>query len=260
MGEIDRPDGRRDARCADRDIDLLERGSIRLLGQLAHSSNETFLVEVVNGADQTGSSSVTQRSWAIYKPEWGERPLRDFPPGLYRRERAAFLLSESLGWGLVPPTVVREEGPFGVGSLQLFIEHDPAEHYFTLIDTLVDGDPAHLDKLRRLAVFDVVANNTDRKAGHVLRGTDGRLWGIDHGLCFAAPFKLRTVIWDFAGERIDAGLLADVAPLADEVPAALAEHLTWFEAAALQQRVQHLLEERVLPEDPTGMRFPWPLV
>ncbi|MFB9071182.1 SCO1664 family protein [Citricoccus parietis] len=256
MDEIDRGDERRDARCADRDIDLLERGPIRLLGQLAHSSNETFLVEVGNDADQAGSSPVTQRCWAIYKPEWGERPLRDFPPGLYRRERAAFLLSESLGWGVVPPTVIREGGPFGVGSLQLFIDHDPAEHYFTL----VDGDPAHLDELRRLAVFDLVANNTDRKAGHVLHGSDGRLWGIDHGLCFAAPFKLRTVIWDFAGERVDAGLLADVAPLADEVPAALAEHLTWFEAAALQQRVQHLLEEQVLPEDPTGMRFPWPLV
>lgn len=256
MGEIDGGAGQRDARCTERGIDLLERGSIRLLGQLAHSSNETFLVEVVNDADQTGSSPVTQGCWAIYKPEWGERPLRDFPPGLYRRERAAFLLSESLGWGVVPPTVIREEGPFGVGSLQLFIDHDPAEHYFTL----VDGDPAHLDELRRLAVFDLVANNTDRKAGHVLRGADGRLRGIDHGLCFAAPFKLRTVIWDFAGERIDAGLLADVAPLADEVPAALAEHLTWFEAAALQKRVEHLLQEQVLPADPTGMRFPWPLV
>ncbi|XKH53688.1 SCO1664 family protein [Citricoccus nitrophenolicus] len=256
MDEIGGWDGQRDARCVERDIDLLERGSIRLLGQLAHSSNETFLVEVVNDADEPGSSPATQRCWAIYKPEWGERPLRDFPPGLYRRERAAFLLSESLGWGVVPPTVIREEGPYGVGSLQLFVDHDPAEHYFTL----VDGDPAHLFELRRLAVFDLVANNTDRKAGHVLHGTDGRLWGIDHGLCFAAPFKLRTVIWDFAGERIDAGLLADVAPLADEVPAALAEHLTWFEAAALQQRVEHLLQEQVLPVDPTGMRFPWPLV
>ncbi|GAA1132689.1 SCO1664 family protein [Citricoccus alkalitolerans] len=255
MDEIGGRDGKRDARCTERDIDLLERGSLRLLGRLAHSSNETFLVEVITDADESGSSPAT-RCWAIYKPEWGERPLRDFPPGLYHRERAAFLLSESLGWGVVPPTVIREEGPYGVGSLQLFIDHDPAEHYFTL----ADGDPAHLDELRRLAVFDLVANNTDRKAGHVLHGTDGRLWGIDHGLCFAAPFKLRTVIWDFAGERIDAGLLADVAPLATEVPAALAEHLMRFEAAALQQRVEHLLQEQVLPVDPTGMRFPWPLV
>lgn len=256
MDGIGGVDGQRDARCAERDIDLLERGSIQLLGTLAHSSNETFLVDVVQEAETNDSAPVTQRSWAIYKPEYGERPLRDFPPGLYRRERAAFLLSESLGWGMVPPTVIREDGPFGVGSLQLFIDHDPGEHYFTL----VNGNSAHLDELRRLAVFDLVANNTDRKAGHVLHGTDGRLWGIDHGLCFAAPFKLRTVIWDFAGERVDAGLVADVAPLADEVPAALAELLTWFEAAALRERVQRLLEEQVLPEDPTGMRFPWPLV
>jgi uncharacterized repeat protein (TIGR03843 family) len=228
-------------------LELLSRGSMELLGQLANSSNETYLVEITHGR---------VRHWAIYKPELGERPLRDFPPGLYRRERAAYLLAEALGWRIVPPTVVREDAPLGVGSVQLFVEHDPLQHYFTL----VAEEPATHGELRRLALFDLVANNTDRKSGHVLRGSDGRLWGIDHGLCFAAPFKLRTVIWDFAGERIDAGLLADIAPLAEEVPDAVAEHLSWFEAEALQRRVDDLLERRAFPDDPTGRRFPWPLV
>jgi uncharacterized repeat protein (TIGR03843 family) len=233
--------------AGDREVDLLARGAIGLLGRLANSSNETFLVEVaLDGA----------RQWAIYKPEIGERPLRDFEPGLYRRERAAYLLSEALGWGLVPPTVVREDAPLGVGSLQGFVEHDPDEHYFTLV---AEAPETH-GQLRRMALFDLVANNTDRKAGHVLRGAAGRLWGIDHGLCFAALFKLRTVIWDFGGERVDDGLLADLAPLADDVPAGVAELLSGTEVRALRRRVQGVLAVPELPVDPTGMRYPWPLV
>jgi uncharacterized repeat protein (TIGR03843 family) len=244
------------------DVELLLGGEIELLGRMVNSSNETFLAEITLGDAQ---------HWAVYKPELGERPLRDFPPGLHRRECAAYLLSEALGWGVVPPTVVREEAPFGVGSLQLFIEHDPDRHYFVLLDGAADlvtlagadgtRDPlAVIDQLRRLALFDLVANNADRKAGHVLAGTDGRLWGIDHGLCFAAPFKLRTVMWDFAGEEIDAGLVADLAPLAEEVPGDLADLLHWREADALQERIRQLLAAPRFPQDPTGMRFPWPLI
>ncbi|MCY1159435.1 MAG: hypothetical protein MOP51_2460 [Citricoccus sp.] len=244
------------------DVELLRCGEIELLGRMVNSSNETFLAELTLGEVQ---------HWAIYKPQLGERPLRDFPPGLHRRESAAFLLSEALGWGLVPPTVVREEAPFGVGSVQLFIEHDPDRHYFVLLDGAADAvalagpagpeDPlAVVDQLRRLALFDLVANNADRKAGHVLAGTDGRLWGIDHGLCFAAPYKLRTVMWDFAGEEVDAGLVADVAPLAEEVPGELADLLHWREADALQARVRQLLTTPRFPQDPSGMRFPWPLI
>jgi uncharacterized repeat protein (TIGR03843 family) len=244
------------------DAELLLCGEIELLGRMVNSSNETFLAELtLRGAQH----------WAIYKPELGERPLRDFPRGLHRRERAAYLLSEALGWGVVPLTVVREEAPFGVGSLQLFIEHDPDRHYFVLLDGAADRaalaepagaeDPlAVVDQLRRLALFDLVANNADRKAGHVLAGTDGRLWGIDHGLCFAAPFKLRTVMWDFAGEEVDAGLVADLAPLAEEVPGELADLLDWREADALQARVRQVLAAPRFPQDPTGMRFPWPLI
>ena len=250
------------------DEELLRGGHIELLGRMVNSSNETFLAELTLGDSQ---------HWAIYKPELGERPLRDFPPGLHRRERAAYLLSEALGWGVVPPTVVREDAPFGPGSVQLFIEHDPDRHYFVLLEGAADragtaghegapwaGEPvdpgAVVDQLRRLALFDIVANNADRKAGHVLAGTDGRLWGIDHGLCFAAPFKLRTVMWDFAGEPIQARLVADLEPLAADVPGDLADLLHWREADALQARVRQLLAAPWFPEDPTGMRYPWPLV
>ncbi len=125
----------------------------------------------------------------------------------------------------------------GVGSLQWFIECDFQEHYFTLFE---DAPETHRE-LARIALFDFVANNTDRKSGHVLRGDDGRIWGIDHGLCFSAAFKLRTVIWDFAGEPIPDALLADIAPLAEAVPAELAELLDDDEVTALQRRVQRML-------------------
>lgn len=226
---------------------LLSDGQISLVGRVADSSNATFVAELTDGDAYT---------WAIYKPLSGERPLWDFEPGLYKRERAAYLLDRALGWGLVPPTVIRADAPLGVGSLQWFIEHDPAEHYFTL----QRKQPSTHDRLRQLAVFDVVGNNTDRKSGHVLRDGDGRLWAIDHGLCFAAEFKLRTVIWDFAGDPIAPPLLDALAPLADEVPDAVAELLVEREVRAMRRRTQRLLDSGILPADPTGHAFPWPLV
>ncbi|RAX44278.1 SCO1664 family protein [Arthrobacter sp. AQ5-06] len=230
-----------------RELTLLTEGSVELVGQIARSSNETFLVQLSRGDDT---------AHAVYKPEAGERPLSDFEPGLHRRERAAYLLSESLGWGMVPPTVIREDVPLGVGSLQWFIDCDFREHYFTL----AAEDPSTHPDMSRMALFDYIANNTDRKSGHVLRGGDGRIWGIDHGLCFSAVFKLRTVIWDFAGEAIPVALLADIAPLADAVPAEVAELLDDDETAALKRRVRRMLHEGTLPVDLTGMRYPWPLV
>ncbi|KRE79311.1 SCO1664 family protein [Arthrobacter sp. Soil763] len=230
-----------------RELTLLTEGSVELLGLIPRSSNQTFLVQVTCGEEE---------GYAVYKPEAGERPLSDFEPGLYKRERAAYLLSESLGWGFVPPTVVREDAPLGGGSLQWFIESDFQQHYFTLFE---DSPETHAE-LARIALFDFVANNTDRKSGHVLRGDDGRIWGIDHGLFFSAAFKLRTVIWDFAGEPIPEALLADIAPLAEAVPAELAELLDADEVTALQRRVQRMLVAGSLPVDRTGMRYPWPLV
>ena len=230
-----------------RELSLLTEGTIELVGRIPRSSNETFLVQVT-GAEDT--------AYAVYKPEAGEKPLSDFEPGLYRRERAAYLLSESLAWGLVPPTVIREEAPLGVGSLQWFIECDFREHYFTLFAEAPETHP----ELARIALFDYITNNTDRKSGHVLRGEDGRVWGIDHGLCFSASFKLRTVIWDFAGEPIPDALLKDIAPLAEATPPDVAELLDGEEVAALEHRVQRLLSTQVLPVDRTGRRYPWPLV
>lgn len=230
-----------------RELTLLTEGRMELLGRIMSGSNATFLAEVSCGGDS---------AWAVYKPEAGERPLADFDAGLYRRERAAYLLSEALGWRIVPPTVVRTDAPLGVGSLQWFIEGDQQEHYFTLY---ADAPETHAE-LARIALFDYVANNTDRKSGHVLRSTDGRIWGIDHGLCFSAAYKLRTVIWDFAGDSIPAALLEDISPLAVGVPEGLAALLDHAEVASLQRRVRNMLQEKALPVDRTGMRYPWPLV
>jgi uncharacterized repeat protein (TIGR03843 family) len=230
-----------------RELTLLGEGRVDLVARIPRSSNATFLVRVSDGDDS---------AHAVYKPESGERPLSDFEPGLYRRERAAYLLSEHLRWGLVPPTVIRDDSPLGVGSLQWFVACDYREHYFVLYE---DAPETH-SALSRIALFDFVTNNTDRKSGHVLRGHDGRVWGIDHGLCFSADFKLRTVIWDFAGEPVPDALLEDIAPLAEEVPAQVAELLDAAEVRALRRRVRRVLTSGVLPVDPTGMRYPWPLV
>lgn len=231
----------------ERKVNLLLNGTIDIVGSIVESSNSAILIELSDGEDA---------GLAVYKPLAGERPLRDFEPGLYKRERAAFVLSEALGWGLIPPTVIREEAPFGIGSLQWFVEHDPQEHYFTLFD---DAPHFHA-RMAQFAAFDAIANNTDRKSGHILHGIDGNLWGIDNGLCFSADFKLRTVIWEFQGQEIPAQLLQDLAPLTESVPDELAELLTEEEAAALSFRVRRLLREEVLPSDATGMRYPWPLV
>lgn len=231
---------------AARAAELLGTGDLEILGRIV-SSNETFLVEASDGADTV---------WAVYKPVLGERPLGDFPPGLHRRERAAFLLSEHLGWGLVPLTVLREDAPFGPGSLQRFVVGDDRRHYFLLV-----GESDAMDaQLRRLALLDVVMANADRKAGHVLLGDDGLVRGIDHGLCFHEQFKLRTVIWDFAGESIPEDDLAAIAGLIDDVPAGVAELLTGPEARALAARARGVLAAGRLPVDRSGMRFPWPLV
>jgi uncharacterized repeat protein (TIGR03843 family) len=229
------------------ELTVLQAGEIDLVGRVVDSSNATFVVQVTLDGEQLP---------AVYKPQAGERPLWDFDPGLYKRERAAYLLSEHLGWHLVPTTVVREDAPAGVGSVQRFVEADHREHYFSLYDSRRE---LH-DAFRRMALFDCVANNTDRKSGHVLLGEDGNVYGIDHGLCFAADFKLRTVIWDFAGEEIPAHDLASIAPLAESVPRTLAALLSHDEVEALQLRVRRLLTTRVLPVDTTGRRVPWPLI
>ncbi|MCX6527892.1 MAG: SCO1664 family protein [Actinobacteria bacterium] len=230
----------------DKITDALTHGDIDIVGRMPDSSNATFLVTIAHG-------DVNMQ--AIYKPLRGERPLWDFEPGLHRREVAAFLLSEALGLGLVPITILRD-GPFGEGSVQFFVESDAREHYFSMFEER----PELHDRLREFAIFDFVANNTDRKSGHCLLGLDGTVWGIDHGVCFSADFKLRTVIWEFGGEPIPQYLLTAIAPIATTVPLHIAALLSDDEVHALQERVQWLLDHPEFPVDNSGRRYPWPIV
>lgn len=209
------------------------------------SSNQTFLVELSRGEDTL---------LGVYKPGRGERPLWDFPGGLYRREVAAWVLSDLLGWGVVPETVLRH-GPLGEGSVQRFVPADFAQHYFTLFQ-----DATHHDALRTICAFDLVANNTDRKSGHCL-WADGRIWGIDNGLCFHPVPKVRTVIWEFAGQAVPDQLLADVERLLTRLPGGLAVLMGVDELAGVRQRADWLLRTATFPEpDPLEHCYPWPLV
>ena len=240
--------------------EYLHRCELTVVGRLPWSSNLTFLVvlEGSEGAGDADGEGGTGPSplYAVYKPASGEQSLWDFPDGLYRREVAAYVLSEALGWGLVPPTVERHDGPFGAGSLQLFVAADYEQHYFTLFD-----QGGHEDVLLAMCAFDVVANNADRKSGHVLLGDGGRLWGIDHGLCFHRQPKLRTVIWDFADEPVPPPLLADLKRLAPDLPDELSRLVGDDERKAIVDRIERLVHTGTLPE-PLGDRppYPWPLV
>jgi hypothetical protein len=228
---------------------VLGDGELEVVGRMRYSSNGTFLVEArLDGLVVP----------AVYKPRRGERPLWDFPQGtLCQREVAAHVLSEALGWGLVPLTVLRD-GPLGIGAVQRFVDHDPEEHYFTLM-------PEHEERFRRFAWFDVLANNADRKGGHCLLDREtGTVLGIDHGLTFHPQWKLRTVIWEFAGEMVPDEAAADVervlGELDDGLPGRrLRDLLGPAEIDALRRRAEALLAEGLpLPEGHSSM--PWPLV
>jgi uncharacterized repeat protein (TIGR03843 family) len=227
-------------------LDLLSRGTIEVKGRMPASSNVTLLVECTLGEDT---------ALAVYKPRKGERRLWDFPPGLWKRELAAYVLSEALGWGIVPLTVPRE-GPHGEGSLQLFVHADFEQHYFSLME-----DAAYHDTLRRICLFDLLTNNADRKSGHCLLGPERRIFAIDNGLILHVDPKLRTVIWDFAGEPIPAPLAADLKRLVKNgLPAPLAELVIPQECQALLTRARALSKMAAFPADSSGMRYPWPLV
>jgi uncharacterized repeat protein (TIGR03843 family) len=236
---------------ADVAVRLLHEGEVEVLGRMPWASNSTMLVDVVDPR---------HRMLAVYKPMRGERPLWDFDSGtLSRREVAAFEVSDLLGWDLIPATVWRD-GPAGEGSLQRFVDHDPEDHYFTLLE-----EGGHEEVLRRFAAFDVVANNTDRKAGHIIRDTDGHVWGIDHGVCFHVQWKLRTVVWDFGGERLSDSMRADLeaflARLEGDGCARLRPLLSVFEIDAVRARTAGLLTKGRFPTvDPGYHSYPWPLV
>ena len=232
-------------------LEKLDRGEMNVVGQINWSSNFTFLVQI-EGPD-----------WelpAIYKPSRGERPLWDFPQGsLACRERAAYLVSEALGWDLVPPTILRENGPAGSGSLQLFIDADLNRHYFTF-------SREEKQALRPVAVFDILINNADRKGGHVLLGEDGHIWLIDHGVSFHEEYKLRTVIWDFIGEEISKNILTDVHALREQLNTAgplwkdLGQLLSSTELEAMIARTDWLLEFGSFPSPGTERPYPWPVI
>jgi uncharacterized repeat protein (TIGR03843 family) len=228
--------------------ELLAAGEIEVLGRMPWSSNATFLVKL----ERAGVESL-----AIYKPRKGERPLWDFPRGtLCRREVAAHLVSEALGWSIVPLTILRD-GPAGEGMVQRFVDHDPEEHFFTLREEFGDV-------FRRFALFDIVINNADRKSGHCLRDRNDHIWGIDHGVSLHAAVKLRTVIWDYEGESIgsaDLGALQGLAARLDaDLGAPLTALLSGAERQALQDRLDWLLSERVFPQPLTEYPYPWPMV
>lgn len=236
----------------ERVLRLLAEGKIEVHDLIPWSSNATLLVTVRDDEYAT---------LAIYKPQRGERPLWDFPRGtLGRREVAAYLVAGALDWGLVPPTVLRR-GPHGPGSVQLFINAREDANYFT-----IQREPRHGPDLQRLAAFDVITNNADRKAGHCLVDEEGRLWAIDNALCFHAEPKLRTVIWDFAGMPLPADIQADLGALGDALDRdpALAEALDMLlsveEVAAFRGRVTDLIRAQRYPEPGPGRVVPWPLI
>ena len=246
MSRIQRP-----SRSRLTDVGFLRAASVEVVGLLPYASNYTFLARLSDGEN---------KELVVYKPTRGERPLWDFPHGtLAAREAAAYLVSEGAGWGIVPPTVLRTDAPLGGGSFQLFIEHDPELHYFTLSET-------RLDEFEVFAAFDVVTNNADRKAGHVLQDANGKLWAVDHGLTFNVEEKLRTVIWEFADRPIGDAVRANLQELLDalesdgEIRRGLAELLMAEETRALIARTKLLLRLGVYPQ-PGGHRpYPWPLV
>ncbi len=228
--------------------DLLLNGEIEGGELVPQGSNYTFVVQL-----QTDN----MRFLGIYKPASGERPLWDFPYGtLHLRERCSFLVSQALGWHLIPPTVIRD-GPHGEGSMQLFVPHDKKTNYFTLRE---EGRP----ELFLVAVLDFLVNNTDRKGGHCFKGDDDRVWAIDHGLTFHVEPKLRTVIWDYSGQdfpenlvndlkRLDNALGDQCSPLCQEMEALLDQE----EVEIFRTRVKAFLKEPRLPHPEEYRSFPW---
>ncbi|MCF6388598.1 SCO1664 family protein [Mycobacterium sp. MBM] len=271
---------------------VLTDGELGVIGRIRSASNATFLCAATVGEQQLH---------CVYKPVAGEAPLWDFPDGtLAGRERSAYLVSAALGWDIVPHTIIRV-GPAGPGMVQRWVdqpgdalsedgaddadsEDDAAGGDPDLVDLVpagrvppgylailqaydYAGDPVTLvhaddDRLRRMAIFDVLINNADRKGGHILAGIDGRVRGVDHGVSLHAEDKLRTVLWGWAGKPVDDDSLADIAALGEKLDGELAdqlgEHITAGEVAALRSRVAGLLDHPVMPSPDRHRPIPWP--
>lgn len=241
-------------------LDLLRSGELAIVGRLADATNASFLCRVTpdaaEDADAWPDDELGVGPFCVYKPTKGERPLSDFPLGtLARREVAAYLFSEATGWDIVPPTVLRD-GPFGEGAVQAWVETDPD---VDVVELVVGADP----RLRPMCVFDLLANNADRKGGHILPRADGSLMGVDHGICFAVEPKLRTILWAWRGEELAADEVEVVQRVAADLDGplgtALDELLSRREVRATLRRAAALIESGRFPEpDPTRPALPWP--
>jgi hypothetical protein len=233
-------------------VNALEHGDIQEeIGLMRMGSNYTFLVQV----------RYEEHSFlGVYKPRLGERPLWDFPDGtLCQREAAAYVVAEALDWSIVPPTVMRV-GSRGEGSLQAFVDHDPSRHYFTF-------EEQHDAQLKQVAALDAIINNADRKGGHCLLDSDDHIWCIDHGLCFHSMDKLRTVIWDYAGQPLPAAIHQDVERLCQQldddtslVSQKLNALIAPYEMKALKLRLHQLLNSNAYPLPGDGPNRPWPAI
>ncbi|MEX0868398.1 MAG: SCO1664 family protein [Nitriliruptoraceae bacterium] len=260
-------------------VELLRDADLDVLGRLTTASNAAYLVRIIatsaRGVDRDPThpaahavDDIPEEQLAVYKPVAGERPLVDFPPEtLHRREAAAWHVMDALGWGLVPPTVIRD-GPYGVGSVQQFVAHDPRLHYFVLAE---QGTPVVHERLRQMAVFDLIVNNADRKAGHVLARRpqieDERVTAeirlIDHGVCFHVEDKLRTVAWELAGSSLDAerpAVTRLVSRFSTELEPRLVPLLADDEIDALRARLSAVAALDVLPPPRGDRPYPWPLI
>ncbi|MEV0248677.1 SCO1664 family protein [Nocardia sp. NPDC050712] len=251
-------------------------GELTVIGRISTASNVTLVCDIAGGPR------------VVYKPERGERPLWDFPDGtLAGREVASYLISDALGWGVIPETILRE-GPYGPGMVQRWIDtadnHTERGDRFDLVDLVPVGampegfreilraqddlgnevSLIHADdpRLQRMAVLDVLLNNADRKGGHALEGTDGQVYGVDHGICLHAEHKLRTVLWGWAGQPIDEVLITDIEKFAQALPGEVADrlapHITDAEITALADRAGELLAHPVMPVPRTTRPIPWP--
>lgn len=235
----------------ERTLHILTHGRMEIHGQFVRGSNAALLAHLQDKSEER---------WAVYKPREGETPLWDFPDGsLAAREVAAFHVSEFLSWHLVPPTVLRRDAPYGEGSVQQFFRYDPELHYFTF-DA---ATRAHLD---RVVLFDMLINNADRKASHILLDENGRLWLIDHGLAFHHEPKLRTVIWEFAGQVVPTSLKQNIGRLVENLAESpshqdvLLNLMTPRELEALLKRAKHILTLSHFPEPGERRAFPYPLI
>jgi uncharacterized repeat protein (TIGR03843 family) len=263
------------------DCEVLRRGELTVIGRIRSASNATFLCEAHLGELQ---------AHCVYKPIAGEAPLWDFPDGtLAGRELAAYLVSDALGWNIVPYTIIRG-GPAGRGMLQLWVDQpgdevgDEPESGPDLVDLLPAGHipPGYLPvlqaydyagdevtlvhaddiRLRRMAVFDVLINNADRKGGHILSGVDGQVYGVDHGVSLHVEDKLRTVLWGWSGKPVDDETLDTVTRLRDQLRGNLGDrlcaHITGREVGALHARAVGLLDNPVMPAPDRRRPIPWP--